>query len=294
MYAMLSGYGIAKTLNRKMYILIGNTRHLIDLRRHFVDIANSFPRLGTNPVTRRENVTTKGMNEYLAVTKLEHPSLNIFSSLLEHTVVPLARGAHGAYAHYKYEDPVKYAAHPARYLVMNNKKAQNVRYFQQYENEIRELLEFSSEVRKKGDAVINTLEKEFSNSMCIHYAGPSAKTWSDEELATALRYLAEQLDLCRYLVFGNDKGIMAQLNQNASDAFSEGKVVSISTGDEFVDLYLASRLCKAFLVTSSSTMGWFLAFFTENQDAVYYVPDINVTDVDSTGFSDFFLLVFLT
>ncbi|KHJ79451.1 hypothetical protein OESDEN_20902, partial [Oesophagostomum dentatum] len=48
----------------------------------------------------------------------------------------------------------------------------------------------------------------------------------------------------------------------------------VSHFNEFEDFFISSRLCRAFLMSApTSTFGWWLAFFTRNQDAVYYLND---------------------
>ncbi|KHJ95464.1 hypothetical protein OESDEN_04588 [Oesophagostomum dentatum] len=48
----------------------------------------------------------------------------------------------------------------------------------------------------------------------------------------------------------------------------------VSHFDEFEDFFISSRLCRAFLMSApTSTFGWWLAFFTRNTDAVYYLND---------------------
>ncbi|EPB75842.1 hypothetical protein ANCCEY_05082 [Ancylostoma ceylanicum] len=50
--------------------------------------------------------------------------------------------------------------------------------------------------------------------------------------------------------------------------------VLVSKFKDYIDLYISSKLCEAFLITAvTSTFGWWLAFFAPGQDAIYYMPD---------------------
>ncbi|XGW20520.1 hypothetical protein V3C99_003928 [Haemonchus contortus] len=54
----------------------------------------------------------------------------------------------------------------------------------------------------------------------------------------------------------------------------EGSRAFFSTNTEGIDFYVASRACGAMLITApTSTFGWWLAFFTPNQNAVFYSND---------------------
>ncbi|EPB75843.1 hypothetical protein ANCCEY_05083 [Ancylostoma ceylanicum] len=58
------------------------------------------------------------------------------------------------------------------------------------------------------------------------------------------------------------------------DAIDDRLAVLVSKFNPYVDLYVSSKLCEAFLITAAtSTFGWWLAFFAPGQDAVYYMPD---------------------
>uniref|UniRef100_A0A0K0DJP4 Retrovirus-related Pol polyprotein from transposon TNT 1-94 n=1 Tax=Angiostrongylus cantonensis TaxID=6313 RepID=A0A0K0DJP4_ANGCA len=82
-----------------------------------------------------------------------------------------------------------------------------------------------------------------------------------------------------------------QVNKNL--VFMVFQKVKYSMNSEGVDLYLASKVCSAMLITApTSTFGWWLAFFIRNQNAVFYSND-NRTMVDKTPRKDLFLCGFI-
>ncbi|ETN69495.1 hypothetical protein NECAME_15266 [Necator americanus] len=82
--------------------------------------------------------------------------------------------------------------------------------------------------------------------------------------------------LYRFLIFGDDRKFMRwiaedlELDEHKNRRF----IASISTFSEGVDFYVSSQACAAFFMSAPiSTFGWWLAFFTPNQSAVYYMDD---------------------
>ncbi|CAJ0607874.1 unnamed protein product [Cylicocyclus nassatus] len=60
----------------------------------------------------------------------------------------------------------------------------------------------------------------------------------------------------------------------AANKIAKKMAVAISKYKDYLDLFLASQLCSSFLITAAtSTFGWWLAFFVQNQNAVYYLND---------------------
>ncbi|CAJ0602893.1 unnamed protein product [Cylicocyclus nassatus] len=52
------------------------------------------------------------------------------------------------------------------------------------------------------------------------------------------------------------------------------EAVFISNFTVPVDMYASSQLCTSFLITAPvSTFGWWLAFFSKNQNNVFYLLD---------------------
>ncbi|KIH56075.1 hypothetical protein ANCDUO_13748 [Ancylostoma duodenale] len=64
-----------------------------------------------------------------------------------------------------------------------------------------------------------------------------------------------------------------------------------SFNSEGVDFFIASKACGAMLITApTSTFGWWLAFFSPNQNAVFYNNDLKSMD-DKSPNKDLYLWV---
>ncbi|KHJ99003.1 hypothetical protein OESDEN_01018 [Oesophagostomum dentatum] len=151
----------------------------------------------------------------------------------------------------EYEDPSRLENRTEQFLVLEIHYAQNVRYFQHMLPEIRYLLEFSDKVKREGNKVV--------------------KRW-------------KMWDLSEFLIFGDDTDFMRRMEE----ALQPNKA-RYSSNSEGVDFYVASRVCGAFLMTApTSTFGWWLAFFSPNQDAIYYNNDFASID-DKKANKDLFL-----
>ncbi|KIH66290.1 hypothetical protein ANCDUO_03382 [Ancylostoma duodenale] len=128
-----------------------------------------------------------------------------------------------------------FSNHTAKYLLLNTYCAQNVRFFNDYLSEIREMFRFSGFVRKS----------------------------------------IEQVNSGQFLIFGDDENFKAALATKLGRAAGvQGKRAYISAYNEFEEMYISSQLCSSFLISNAmSTFGWWLAFFSKNQDSVYYTND---------------------
>ncbi|EPB75841.1 hypothetical protein ANCCEY_05081 [Ancylostoma ceylanicum] len=114
-----------------------------------------------------------------------------------------------------------------------------------------------------------------SNLMCIHIR----KTDFDERnISTDMISTVEAANtiaLQTFMIFGDDQEFMENMAQAIIENGNWDKdVVFVSKFEEYIDLYISSKLCKAFLISAvTSTFGWWLAFFAPGQDAIYYMPD---------------------
>ncbi|EYC28009.1 hypothetical protein Y032_0008g286 [Ancylostoma ceylanicum] len=86
--------------------------------------------------------------------------------------------------------------------------------------------------------------------------------------------------LSKFLIFGDDKDFMKSLaTQLVRSPSDQTQTVRISEFSEIADLYISYRLCSAFLMSAaSSTFGWWLAFFSQDQNSVFYYKDKRPTD----------------
>ncbi|VDL74651.1 unnamed protein product [Nippostrongylus brasiliensis] len=136
--------------------------------------------------------------------------------------------------------------------------------------------------------------KRMMDAMCVHTRVNDFEAFgwltSIESVFTASHLLAKKHNLSRYLIFGDSEHFMQRLAGMLNDHHAGEDRAMVSRNGVFEDMYLASRLCKAFLISSSlSTFGWFLAFFTQDQEAVYYMNDGRNSSVDIPYLRDFFL-----
>ncbi|KHJ96776.1 hypothetical protein OESDEN_03261 [Oesophagostomum dentatum] len=82
--------------------------------------------------------------------------------------------------------------------------------------------------------------------------------------------------LRNFLIFGDEQDFMRTLASHIINrsTITEKRTAYVSTFPEMSDFYISSRLCRSFLLSAaSSTMGWWLAFFARDQDAIYYYKD---------------------
>ncbi|RCN24906.1 hypothetical protein ANCCAN_29388 [Ancylostoma caninum] len=84
--------------------------------------------------------------------------------------------------------------------------------------------------------------------------------------------------LSQFMVFGDDHAFMESMAQAIiKNGNWDRDVVFVSKFKEYLDLYISSKLCKAFLISAAtSTFGWWLAFLAPGQDAIYYMPDTRI------------------
>ncbi|KHJ96774.1 hypothetical protein OESDEN_03259 [Oesophagostomum dentatum] len=165
---------------------------------------------------------------------------------INQTLVPFAYDENNTPSCCLYEDPMKYANHTAKFLLLDLKFAQNVRFIEPYLAEISELLTFQDDIRYK------------------------------EPIIRIAREIAKRTGLNRYLIYGDDQDFMQKIADKLKhdEKGVQRFVAETSTFSEGIDLYIASQVCGAFFMSAAtSTFGWWLAFFTPNQNAVYYMDD---------------------
>ncbi|WKY12946.1 hypothetical protein Q1695_004062 [Nippostrongylus brasiliensis] len=260
LFHLVTGYGIARTLGRVHYL----------------------PKSGPLDHVKR----------YLKVFDKVFPALRESYVLMPNgsveARVPFVGSCCG------YEDPRRYLNHSATYLHLNFIYGQNPRFFEPYLDDVRRLLKFSEIFAKEGDYQIKTLEAPLNSMMCIHirrgdFVNIKVETNVNETIR-AVNNISEEMRTSRFMIFGDDQGFMRNLSHliASSRNISENAVL-ISNFSDTMDLYLSSRLCNSFLITAvTSTFGWWLAFFIENQNAVYYLLD-NRRQADKVPSKELFL-----
>ncbi|VDM83666.1 unnamed protein product [Strongylus vulgaris] len=173
----------------------------------------------------------------------------------------------------EYEDPTRLQTSTEQFLVLEIHYAQNVRYFEPILPEIRYLLELSDDVKQAGDEVLQRWKIGHAGAMCAHIRRSDFITL---RLATTLRdsvqkiqHIAALSNLTEYVIFGDDVDFMKSMQERMHP-----KKVHYSIYSEGVDFHIASNVCQAMLITApTSTFGWWLAFFSPNQNSIYYNSD---------------------
>ncbi|WKX91463.1 hypothetical protein Q1695_009921 [Nippostrongylus brasiliensis] len=252
LFHLCSGHGIARKLGRRQYIRTLNSEGFY-IGEHLKKIETIFPRL---------------VNAY-SVLKVWN----------EHRVPFAQRNGHISCC--EYEDPVRLMNRTEQFLVLDFHYAQNVRYFEYMISEIRQLLEFSPSVAEEGKEVLQRLAMSNGEAMCAHIRRTD---FVDLNVASDFHSsvddivsIASQQNLSKFLIFGDDADFMRRMTDNIDSRLNTiGKTRALfSRHWEGIDFYLASQACGAILITApTSTFGWWLAFFVQNQNAVFYSRDL--------------------
>ncbi|CAJ0591775.1 unnamed protein product [Cylicocyclus nassatus] len=243
LFHMMTGYGIARTLNRTHYIPYEIHRNHV--MEYLCQMEKVFPRLKeTYILAERET---------------------------KQTIVPFS------YWCCNYIDPSMYSGNTNQFLLLDFKYGQNPKYFADYIVDVRAILQFSKEAEKNGSDILLLLQN-YSDSMCVHtrmtdFVIRNASTKMNETVKAA-NSIAKKKNLSHFLIFGDDMNFMVKLSKTlAKDSGWRKNAKAICYG-EYMDLYIASQLCASFLVSAPrSTFGWWLAFFVQDQKAVYYLDD---------------------
>uniref|UniRef100_A0A0K0DPV4 P4Hc domain-containing protein n=1 Tax=Angiostrongylus cantonensis TaxID=6313 RepID=A0A0K0DPV4_ANGCA len=146
-----------------------------------------------------------------------------------------------------------------QFLVLELHFAQNVQYFEDMLSETRQILEFSSDIQRIGEAALQRMN--MFDFKLLFYFPPTIDDFIKTTWMNDLKHCCFQQ-------------------------------IRFSLDAEGVDFYLASKVCGAMLITApTSTFGWWLAFFIPNQDAVFYSND-NRRMGDKVIHKDLFLYEF--
>ncbi|KAL6733290.1 hypothetical protein Aduo_003947 [Ancylostoma duodenale] len=154
-----------------------------------------------------------------------------------------------------------------------------LRYFEKYLPDVRNILQFSEDLQRNGSKIVDRLMRTHSNCMCIHIRMTDFvdRNISTDMTATvrAASDIAKKKNISQFLIFGDHERFMrAMAKKIVEEGHWKANAVLISEFNEPMDLYVASRMCKAFLIAAVTlSFGWWLAFFISDQTAVYYLPD---------------------
>ncbi|KHJ96180.1 hypothetical protein OESDEN_03863 [Oesophagostomum dentatum] len=155
----------------------------------------------------------------------------------------------------------------------------NPKYFEDYLPEVRQILQFSTNIQHTGEDVLHKWNITDYNFVCVHITRTNftnGSIFADMmSAAKAAKDIAAENHISQFLIFGDDKEIKRDVAVllRESNTSKENTAIA-SNNDEAVDLYVSSRICNSFLMaTVTSTFGWWLAFFAPNQHHVFYLPD---------------------
>ncbi|CAJ0607880.1 unnamed protein product, partial [Cylicocyclus nassatus] len=178
-----------------------------------------------------------------------------------------------------YYDPKRLSNLTDQFLLLKFRFGQNPRYFEDYIVDVRGILKFSEEVKRNGSQLLFSL-KNYSESMCIHvrmgdFVIRRISTDMNITVEAANKIAKKMVCSSHFMIFGDDKKFMTNMSRNIVNSGGwKDDLLAISKYKDYLDLFLASQLCSSFLITAAtSTFGWWLAFFVQNQNAVYYLND---------------------
>ncbi|KAL6737498.1 hypothetical protein Aduo_011135 [Ancylostoma duodenale] len=248
LFHFITGYGIARTLGRRHYIpFLKENDHV---SRYLEQMTKVFPRLQETYVIAPANISE--------------------------TVVPFANSC------CVYDNPSRLSNNNASYLLLNFIYGQNPRYFDKYLPDVRQILTFSDDYRREGDYIVDLLKITHSNLVCIHIRKTDfdVRNISTDMMSSveAANTIARKKGLSQFIIFGDDQEFMQNMSRTIVEVGNwEKDAVLVSKFEDYIDLYISSKLCDAFLITAvTSTFGWWLAFFAPGQDAIYYMPDTRI------------------
>ncbi|RCN30275.1 hypothetical protein ANCCAN_23955 [Ancylostoma caninum] len=126
------------------------------------------------------------------------------------------------------------------------------------------------------------LYRTHSNLVCLHIRKTDfdVRNISTDMMSSveAANTIARKKGLSQFIIFGDDQEFMQNMSRTIVEIGKwEKDAVLVSKFEDYIDLYISSKLCDAFLITAvTSTFGWWLAFFAPGQDAIYYMPDTRI------------------
>ncbi|RCN33019.1 hypothetical protein ANCCAN_21158 [Ancylostoma caninum] len=171
------------------------------------------------------------MNPNLNAKKFTFRNSHLFveymSNNTDTAVVPFGNNG-GEASCWKYEDPLRYFNHSAKYLLLNTYCMQNARFFKDYLSEIREMLRFSEDLCEKAQQKLksrkrfNSNNRHYVKTTCVHTRRgdflANGRLTSFNETVDAAHQIFHR-HYCRrhlqgsehYLIFGDDQKFMEKL-----------------------------------------------------------------------------------
>ncbi|KAL6741513.1 hypothetical protein Aduo_014761 [Ancylostoma duodenale] len=271
MFRLASGYAIAKKLGRTFFFSVLKKR-LLDMLHN---ITSAFPRTADKFIVRMEShLETRNWIPPNTVLQIRYIANNTPVD------VPVTFATkNGNLSCWEYDDPLRLSNLSGKYLLLETYCAQNVRFFIDYLPEVRDMFRFSDAVRAEAENIIKCRQMQFVNTTCVHtrrgdFVKYNRTTNLDETVEAAMQ-VSQRHESEQFLIFGDDENFKNRLRKRLQSASGSNiKKTHLSTYNEFEEMYLSSQLCTSFLISNAmSTFGWWLAFFSPNQDSVYYTND---------------------
>ncbi|CAJ0588816.1 unnamed protein product, partial [Cylicocyclus nassatus] len=180
-FHLVSGYGIARTIDRIHYLPYKDRAHI---KKNLTYLESVFPLLNRTYVLAK-----KGVKQREVKFVEENDS---------------------------YADPSRLKNLTDQYLLLDFFFAQNVRYFEDYVAELRAILQFSDEMKSNGSIITRSLQSH-SDSMCIHVRTTDfiRLHWETDVNKTvkAVNALAKKMNMSNFLLFGDDQQVMINMSQ---------------------------------------------------------------------------------
>ncbi|PAV85494.1 hypothetical protein WR25_23493 isoform B [Diploscapter pachys] len=265
LFRIFSGFGIEKAIGRKHILIIDegcraeNDYHLGMIQIIFPDLMK----------ITRTNAAFKISKNNVKIRFAEYHGLSVCCS---------------------YEDPTwRLSNYSEDHIFLETTFMQNSLYFERQIPELMKYLKFSEEVIRNGEKIINswnvTNAAQFS---CIHVRLTDHFSKSDANFSQAgIKFLLEKEKYNDFIIFGDDQSYMKDLSTNVKrdPAFKDSKIIINTNKLPGEDFYISSKLCSSFLMTNpESTFGWFLAFFSKQNNHVYFDHDMRSRSWYYTGF----------
>ncbi|KIH65999.1 hypothetical protein ANCDUO_03671 [Ancylostoma duodenale] len=169
------------------------------------------------------------------------------------------------------------ANHHSQCLQLDKEYRYDSELFYEYQRDLRYLLEFSEEVHRVGEKVLERLNlRQKFTSLCVHIGkdtvADSRLDPSQHEIVKAAREIAIHYHLNDFYLFSDDQNfaraimVALQINENWQPH------VHVANFSRIMDLYVAQHICGAVLLTSSrSSHGWWLGFLAPPQAKVHFM-----------------------
>ncbi|CAJ0593587.1 unnamed protein product [Cylicocyclus nassatus] len=163
-------------------------------------------------------------------------------------------------------------------LVLNHGYSLNTDLFVDFNRDkTLRLLEFSQEFKNYAQDLLDEMKSKLGPAaLCIHLGSGALtraknRTELEIEISKAAAVLTMEKNFFDLYIF-SDQNFPPKLITSLRSRFGWHMNVHVADFSQMLDLYVASRVCGAALLTDTLSMhGWFLGYLTQIQENVYYV-----------------------